>query len=112
RIIVDALCVAGCLGVEKAQEEHRVNVVVSTDSEFVCVDLPKKKRLNESPRDDQGMEILHRCPEFEGTQHVAFDIYVAGQIGIPDPALVDTLDRAQTAAVFDRYTKAWRISTK
>src|SRR5215475_2828595 len=109
RIMINALCVTGRLGIEKTQEEYGINIVVSADGVLVCVDLSKNQRLDKSPRCDNRVEITHRGPEFEGTQHVAFDIYVAGEIGIADPAFVDTLDRTQTVAVLDRYTEARRI---
>src|SRR5262245_31328233 len=95
RIMINALCVTGRLGIEKTQKENGINIIVSADGALVCVDLSKNQRLDKSPRCDNRVEIIHGGPEFEGTQHVAFDINVAGDIGIADPAFVDTLDRTQ-----------------
>src|SRR5262245_2363599 len=108
RVVIDALRVARRLRIKKAQEKRRINVVVRADRTLVGVDLAEQHRLDESPGGNHGMKILHRSPEFEGLQHVTFDIDVPNQIRIADPTLVDTAERTQPCAIVDRYPKAGR----
>ncbi len=62
-----------------------------------------------SPCDDQKVKILHRSPEFEGTQHISLDIDVADDIGITDPAFIDASHRTQTLAIVDYDAEACRV---
>ena len=52
------------------------------------------------------MEILHRAAQLEGAQHVAFDVEVAGEIGVADAALVQAGD-GRTPFLFLRVT--WKL---
>ena len=55
---VDALAIGGKDGIEKAQEQLRVGIVVRGDRPLVGVDLPEQKRLDEAPSRDQRMTVV------------------------------------------------------
>src|SRR5262245_25552144 len=111
-VIINPLRVARRLGIKKAQEKQRVDVVVSADRALVCVDLPEQERLDKPPSGDKGMEILHGSPEFKRTGHVTVDIDIAGEIGASDPTFVDTADCPQTRTIFDSDAEAWLASPR
>jgi hypothetical protein len=51
-------------------------------------------------------------PEFKRTEHVTVDIDIAGDIGVPDPAFVDTADCPQTRTIVDSDAEAWHARAK
>src|SRR5262245_55432768 len=111
-MLVDALCVAGGYGVEKAQEKFRIDVIMGGDRLAVGMDLPEEQGLDEAPGGDHEVEVLHRLPELEGPQHVPFDIDVTGQIGIADAAFIDAHDGPHSAVVFEGHPEARRTITE
>ncbi len=109
---IHALRVAGCLGIEEAQKEFRIDIVMGGDRLAIGADLPEEKRLDEAPGSDQQVEILHRTAQFEGAQHVAFDVDVAGEIGIADAPFIDTGDCPHRLAILEGNTEARRAFAK
>jgi hypothetical protein len=80
-------------GIEEAQEELGVGIVVRGDRLLVGVDLPEQKRLDEAPSRDQRMAVVERRAQRKRLQHVAFDVDVALQVSLGDVALVERAQR-------------------
>ena len=96
---IHTLAVGGKDGVEEAQEQLGVGVVVRRDRLLVGIDLSKQQRLNEAPGGDEGVAIVEQLPEREGLQHVPFEVNVAAQIGLGNVAFVQGPDCAERALV-------------
>ena len=77
--MINALRVAGRLGVQKAQEEVRVDIVVRGYRRLVGAHLPEQQRLEETPRRGERVKVAHRLPQLERAQHVAVDVDVAAR---------------------------------
>ena len=112
RRFIDALGVAGSLGIEKAQEEIRIDVVMRGDRLPVGVNLAEDQGLDEAPGVGQQMEILHRPAELERAQHVALEVDVAGEIGIAEAAFVEAGDGLERPGVLQRDMEARGIGTE
>jgi hypothetical protein len=90
---IDALAIGREHGIEEAQEELGVGIVVRGDRLLVGVDLPEQKRLDEAPSRDQRMAVVERRAQRKRLQHVAFDVDVALQVSLGDVALVERAQR-------------------
>ena len=100
-IQIDALGVAGHRRVKKTQEEIGIDVVMVGDGTAVRAQLAEQQGLQKAPGVGQRMQVLHLLPQEKGLQKVSFDVDVAGDIGIPDPAFVYARQCAQAAPVVD-----------
>ena len=88
--IVDehALRVGRPLRIEESEEERRINVVVGADDPSIGAYLPEQARLEESPGGHQRVDVAQRSPQPERRRHVAFDVDVAGNVGVGEAAFV------------------------
>ena len=98
-ILVHALAIGGKHGIEKAQEQLRVSIVVGGDRPLVGIDLSEQERLDEAPGRDQRVPVVERSPELEGLQHIALDVDIALQIGLGDIPLVERAQRPERPLV-------------
>ncbi len=112
RSAVDALRVHRMVAIEEAQEEPRIDVVVIRYRLPIGPDLAEQQRLQETPQGDGIMPITHRPADLEGSQHVAFDIDMARDIGVADPPFVHAGEGAQGLAVAQGEGEARRAVTE
>ena len=102
-IFVDTLAVGRFVGIEKTQEQIRIEIIVRSDGLLVGIDLPEEERLNEAPRRHQQVTVIERGAKGKWRNHIAGQIQIALQEGLGNIALVQGLERPHRALILDRH---------
>ena len=92
-IFIDALAVGGKDGIEKAQKQLRVGIVVGGNRALVAINLAEQKRLDETPGGDQRMPVAEMDAEGKRSQHIALDVDIAVQISFGNVTIIEAPDR-------------------
>src|SRR5882762_2631412 len=74
--------------------------------------LAEQQRFDEAPQGDGIVAVGHGPSDFEGSQHVTFDIEMARHVRIADPSFIHASESAQGMAIAQGDVEAWRPVAK